>query len=40
VTSIITKSITKDRVETRLTKWQSGETIKGKICRVPTEELE
>jgi hypothetical protein len=40
VTVVITKSITKDRVETRLTKWQSGETIKGKIGRVPTLELE
>jgi hypothetical protein len=39
VTSIITKSITKDRVETRLTKWQSGETIKDKISEVPTENL-
>jgi hypothetical protein len=36
---IIVKSITKDRVKARLAKWRSGEIIKGKIGKVPTEWL-
>jgi hypothetical protein len=39
VKTISIKSMTKDRIKVRLVKWQGGKTIKGKIGRVPTEEL-